>query len=140
MFSAASFGLLRAGGESYLAVGSALILPMTLLLFLRPMPLPYSWAAPPEPLSMRDAKLSAVLLLGLGLYHIAAVVALRRGRSGGGSGKAIPGWVAGNRTSPSRYSGPRYSNRDSRVATTIGIGPRVDESPAGSLVGPVLQL
>ena len=40
-WNAASFGLLRLGGEVSLAVGSALILPMTLLAFIRPVPLPY---------------------------------------------------------------------------------------------------
>ena len=42
-----------------LAVGSALILPMTLLAFIRPVPLPYSWAAPPEPLSLRTQSSAA---------------------------------------------------------------------------------
>ena len=49
-WSTTSYALLMLGGESYLAVVSALVLPMTLLAFIRPVPLPYAWAAPPEPM------------------------------------------------------------------------------------------
>lgn len=81
-WSASAFGLLQLGGEAHLAIGGALILPMTLLLFIRPVPLPYAWAAPPEPLSSEQAGLAGALLLSLLLYHAPAVLNLaRRGAS-----------------------------------------------------------
>ena len=74
-WSSTSFGLLRLSGEIPLALGSALLLPMTVLAFVRPVPLPYSWAAPPEPLSAAHAKLALLLLLALCVYHVAGVAA-----------------------------------------------------------------
>lgn len=52
-----------------LTIGSALLFPATLLAFLRPVPLPYSWAAPAEPLSHYAAVESAVMIVALILFH-----------------------------------------------------------------------
>ena len=127
-WNAASFGLLRLGGEVSLAVGSALILPMTLLAFIRPVPLPYSWAAPPEPLSLRNAKLGGLLILALGFYHSAAVAsALSALRSTKGFMRTSPSGMwsrRGSRTSGRRSGADRYS---------------AGSSPGG-LVGPSLHL
>ena len=127
-WNAASFGLLRLGGEVSLAVGSALILPMTLLAFIRPVPLPYSWAAPPEPLSLRNAKLGGLLILALGFYHSAAVAsALSALRSTKGFMRTSPSGMwsrRGSRTSGRRGGADRYS---------------AGSSPGG-LVGPSLHL
>eukprot|EP00966_Prymnesium_polylepis_P207122 4797696-Prymnesium_polylepis.2 len=55
--------------QVYLSIGSALLLPATLLAFLRPIPLPYSWAAPPEPLSRYAAIVSLAMVGALAMYH-----------------------------------------------------------------------
>lgn len=79
-WSAASFGLLRIGGEMPLAIGSALLLPTTLLAFIRPVSLPYSWAAPPQSLSVSEAHVAALLVASLIVYHSASYTNLRKAR------------------------------------------------------------
>ena len=79
-WSAASFGLLRVGGEMPLAVGSAVLLPTTLLAFIRPVSLPYSWAAPPQSLSGPEAHAAALLVASLIIYHAAVYTSIRRAR------------------------------------------------------------
>lgn len=118
-WNAASFALLRLGGEAFLAVGSAVILPTTILAFCRPTPLPYSWAAPPEPLSSRHAILAACLVAALVVYHIAAVLSVRGGKARGQRAVLVP------MRKPHR---PHGSQPESRVG-----------SPA-ALVGPSLHL
>ena len=59
----------RCVAQVYLSIGSALLLPATLLAFLRPIPLPYSWAAPPEPLSRYAAIVSLAMIGALAMYH-----------------------------------------------------------------------
>ena len=85
---ATSFGLLRLGGAAHLAAGSALLLPVTILFFIRPVPLPYSWAAAPEPLSPDHARCGAALLLALCAYHSASFASLWA-RGVAGSGRSI---------------------------------------------------
>ena len=111
-WSAASYALLSLGGEGYLAVGSAIVFPATLFAFIRPFPLPYSWAAPPEPLSRHDAGFACALFVALAVFHTSnhLVGAERRqqlraarvhnGAGGGGGAKvhmsARPSWDARN--------------------------------------------
>ena len=64
-WSAASYFLLAVGGDACLAVGSALVLPGTLFAFIRPFPLPYAWAAPPEPFSPADMRFATALMVAL---------------------------------------------------------------------------
>ena len=77
-WSGASFGLLRLGGDVPIAIGSALLLPMTLLAFVHPLPLPYGWAAPPEPLWEPHARLALLLIIAVSMYHYASVGSLKR--------------------------------------------------------------
>ena len=80
-WNATAYGLLRLGGEAHLALGGALVLPVTILAFVRPVPLPYSWAAPPEPLSDEEALLAIALTGALAIYHLATLILIRRGSS-----------------------------------------------------------
>ena len=77
-WSAASYALLSLGGEGYLAVGSAIVFPATLFAFIRPFPLPYSWAAPPEPLSRHDAGFACALFVALAVFPPQSLVGAER--------------------------------------------------------------
>jgi len=46
------------------------VLPTALLAFLRPVPLPFSWAAPPEPLTPFHTYVALGLSLALFAYHL----------------------------------------------------------------------
>ena len=81
-WSAASFSLLHIGGEPPLAVGSALLLPMALLAFVRPVSLPYDWAAPPQNLSPAELSAAVCLLMALVVYHSATLVGSRSAKAG----------------------------------------------------------
>ena len=69
------------GGEAPITAASALVLPVTLLAFLRPMPLPYSWAAAPEALSSYDAAIAITLVVGLFMYHGASLAGALQAKS-----------------------------------------------------------
>ena len=108
LWSTLAYLTLRYAGQVQLSVGSALLLPATLLAFLRPIPLPFSWAAPPEPLSRYAALVSAAMLVALVLYHGGTLQALcraerlqrsmreaeaaRNARRGGGGGLVQRDW------------------------------------------------
>jgi hypothetical protein len=76
-WAAVSFALLRLGGEAPVSLGTALVLPTALLGFVRPISLPYSWAAPPEPLEGAELHLSVVLVFALMVYHVATLMGAR---------------------------------------------------------------
>ena len=46
------------------------MLPAALLAFIRPVPLPFSWAAPPEPLSALHTCVALGMSLALFAYHL----------------------------------------------------------------------
>ena len=89
------------------------LLPMTLLAFLRPVPLPYSWAAPPEPLSAPHARLALLLTAALGIYHLACVAAAR---------------------------GPRARRKSTTSFAPSPLGPAPQKRPSDELFGAALQL
>mmetsp|Transcript_8373 Transcript_8373/g.14074 ORF Transcript_8373/g.14074 Transcript_8373/m.14074 type:complete len:432 (+) Transcript_8373:161-1456(+) len=68
-----SFLLLRYGSEPILNIGSAILLPTTILVFVRPVPLPYTWAAPPEPLDEFSATIACVIGAALVVFHVGAI-------------------------------------------------------------------
>jgi len=123
-WSAASFGLLRVGGEMPLAIGSALILPTTLLAFVRPMPLPYSWAAAPLNLCDSDLGIATWLSLALIVFHSAS----RAGTLAGDNERIQWRLIRGG--SPAESSG----------SSSGGVAAVIDESPALALTGPSLHL
>ena len=132
-WSTTSYALLMLGGESYLAVGSALVLPMTLLAFIRPVPLPYAWAAPPEPFSHADAGFALAMVLALGVYHAAGIARTARHAArigprlhfGGGQPSRGQSWDHG------RHGGGREGS--------VSMGTN-DSPSAEGLVGPSLRL
>jgi hypothetical protein len=131
-WSAASFALLFAGGKTWLAVGSALLLPTTLLAFVRPVPLPFSWLAPPLSLSASDMAIAALLCVTLVIFHFASLTGMQ-------GAKEQAGWRLGNASSPlSDHSG---SSRSGGAITPRSRGARsvLDVDPA-ELVGPSLHL
>ncbi|KAL1496736.1 hypothetical protein AB1Y20_014328 [Prymnesium parvum] len=69
MWSTIAYIMLHYGNQALLTIGSALLLPVTLLAFLRPIPLPFSWAAPPEPLSHHAALAAVGMIFALTLFH-----------------------------------------------------------------------
>jgi hypothetical protein len=69
LWSAAAYGLLHHGGSRNLSVGASLVLPATLLAFLRPFPLPYAWAAPPEYMGRYYAVVSIGMVAAIAFYH-----------------------------------------------------------------------
>lgn len=73
IFSGVSYGLLSQRAEACLSVGTALLLPATILAFRRPVPLPYSWAAPPERLQPWQSTLALVLTLALAAFHASSL-------------------------------------------------------------------
>jgi len=79
-FTGLSFLVLRCGTEAALNLGAALLFPATLLVFVRPVPLPYSWAAPAEALDAFATVAAAVLCAALVVFH------LPTRRAAGGSG------------------------------------------------------
>ena len=87
--------LLRWGPPSLLHAASVLLLPLTVLLFVRPGVGRYgSWfLAPPEPLGMQEAAAGAALVVALLVYHSGQILhGSEEGgdQGGGGSGGASP--------------------------------------------------
>ena len=87
--------LLRWGPPSLLHAASVLLLPLTVLLFVRPGVGRYgSWfLAPPEPLGMQEAAAGAALVVALLVYHSGQILhSSEEGgdQGGGGSGSASP--------------------------------------------------
>uniref|UniRef100_A0A7S2DFC0 Uncharacterized protein n=1 Tax=Haptolina brevifila TaxID=156173 RepID=A0A7S2DFC0_9EUKA len=80
-WSAASFGLLTIGGAAPLTAAGVLMLPVTIFAFLRPTPLPYSWAAPPETISAYDTIVAVWLVAALAMYHIATLAGALQGKT-----------------------------------------------------------
>ena len=77
-WSAASFALLRRGGETAISLGAAVLFPSTLLAFVRPVPLP-SWAAKPLVMSEAHVRLSVWLCAATALFHSSALVGMSTG-------------------------------------------------------------
>ena len=99
-FHVASMMLLRAAGELWLHVCSALMLPLTILAFVRPVPTLRDWMAPPEPLDDFYVVATVVLVVALVAHHADAIHArFLRGPVTPGSGN-----LSSNGGQPSRES------------------------------------
>ncbi len=72
-FHVASMMLLRSAGELWLHVCSALMLPLTILAFVRPLPTLRDWMAPPEPLDDFYVVAAVVLVVALVAHHADAI-------------------------------------------------------------------
>ena len=103
-----------------MALGSALMLPAALLAFLRPMRLPYSWAAPPQALG--DAEVpAAVLLVGaLAVYHGASYAGAKTSRQAEHSWRLL--WAAAE----GGEGGKRMKGPAPRVRPTELVGPSLN--------------
>jgi|TARA_B100000524_G_C23602741_1_gene353226 hypothetical protein len=69
LWSSLSIVALRHGGASFVNWSSALLLPATVFAFVRPVPLPYAWAAPPEPLNGYCTAVVALMSAALIAFH-----------------------------------------------------------------------
>ena len=79
-WSGITFLVLRRGGDAPIALGSAFLLPTTILAFVRPVRLPYSWEAPPEQLHSFPSVAAVGMGVGLCLYTFGVWSAPCRGR------------------------------------------------------------
>jgi len=117
-WSASSYGLLRVGGHAPFAIGSALVMPTTILAFVRPVPLPYSWAAAPLKLTQSDSIITVWLSFSLLIFHSASVSGTLGADhspwhlSSGGSPTASSGSVSS--------SGDTHSARDMHPSELVG--------------------
>lgn len=94
--SVAALVCLRRVGDAKLGLAYAFVLPATLLAFLRPVPLPFSWVAPPEPLTGYHACIAAGMSVALLAYHAGGqtICVRRRQRTVRGGRGAVPGAIA----------------------------------------------